>query len=137
VQVSHRKPDRKSTPRLPRRVKAALADFQSRLFELFPGEISQLILYGSYSRGEAMPDSDVDVLVVVGWNDPKRADGYYLGGASDARWRKIVDVAVDAMIAHGPFISVLVVGESLFNSNLPVAQIAKREGKVLWTNRPT
>jgi hypothetical protein len=137
VQVPRQKLKRASELHLPRKVKAALADFQRRLLDLFPGEIVQLILYGSYARGEATADSDVDVMVVVDWNDPKQPGGYYLGGAGDPRWRQTIDAAVDAMIAHGPFISALVVGEGLFNSNWSVAQAAKREGIVLWTNQPT
>jgi hypothetical protein len=41
------------------------------------------------------------------------------------------------MIVYGLFISALVVGENLFNSDLPIAQSAKREGVILWTSRPT
>lgn len=122
---------------IPPPVENALADFQRRLLEMFPGQIKQLILYGSYARGEAQPDSDVDVMVIVGWDAPPQTHGYYLGGAGDPRWRQIIDAAVDAMIAHGPFISALVVGETLFNSNWSVAQEAKQEGTVLWTNQPT
>ena len=133
VGVSRRKRNRDSDLRLARQVRAALADFQRRLLELFPGEIAQLILYGSYARDEATPDSDVDVMVVVGWNNLERPAGYYLGGASDPRWRRIIDAAMDAMIAHGPFISALVVGESLFNSDWSVAETARRKGKVLWS----
>jgi hypothetical protein len=118
-------------------VKAALADFQRRLLVLFPGEIRALILYGSHARGEATPDSDVDVMVVVSWSDPEQPQGYYLGRVSDPRWVQIIDAAVDAMIAYGPFISALVVGESLFKSNLPLVQSARREGTVLWANQPT
>jgi hypothetical protein len=39
---------------------------------------------------------------------------------------------MDVMITHGPYISALVVGESLFNSNWSVAEAAKEEGRVLW-----
>jgi predicted nucleotidyltransferase len=46
-------------------VKAALEDFTRRVLTLFPDGISQIILYGSYARGKAAPDSDVDVMVVV------------------------------------------------------------------------
>ncbi len=118
-------------------IKAALADFQGRVLELFADEISQLILFGSYARGEATPDSDVDVMVVVGWDDPEQPPGYYVGRFDDPRWTQIIDAAVYAMIVHGgPFISALVIGESLFNSDLPVAQDAKREGVVLWASHP-
>ena len=120
---------------IPRQVQETLADFQHRVLELFPDEIRQVILYGSYARGEATPDSDVDVMVVVGWNDPKQPDGYYLGRASDPRWQQIIDAAMDAMIAHGPFISALIVGQRLFDSNWSVAQDAKREGETLWMNQ--
>jgi len=48
---------RKSPLRLPRKVKAELADLQRRLLERFPNDISHLILYGSWARGEATADS--------------------------------------------------------------------------------
>ena len=137
IQVPHRKQRRTSELRLPRKVKAALADFERRLLNLFPGQIIRLVLYGSYARGEATPDSDVDVMVIVSWDDPQQPGGYYLGRASDPRWQQAIDAAVDTMVVHGPFISALVVGESLFNSDWSVAQAARREGIVLWTNLPT
>lgn len=137
IQVPHQKQKPTSELHLPRKVKAALADFQRRLLMLFPGQIGQLVLYGSYARGEAAADSDVDVMVIVNWDDPQQPGGYYLGRASDPRWQQAIDAAVDAMIAHGPFISALVVGESLFNSDWSVAQAARREGIVLWTSPPT
>src|SRR3972149_1673920 len=98
VQVSRRKPKRKVAPRLPRKVKAALADFQRRLLELFPNEISQLILFGSYARGEAMPDSDVDVIVVVKWDEERLSDGRWVSWVGDPRWRAIVGAATDTML---------------------------------------
>lgn len=70
--------------------------------------------------------------MVVPWRDPTHSQNYYLGGPGDRRWQQIVDLAMDVMIAHGPYISALVVGESFFNSNWSVAEAAKREGKVLW-----
>ena len=129
-------PNHKTGPSLSPKIKAALADFQGRVLDLFADEISQLILFGSCARGEATPDSDVDVMVVVGWDDPEQPPGYYVGRINDPRWTQIIDAAMYAMIAHGPFISALVIGESLFNSDLPVAQDAKREGVVLWASQP-
>jgi hypothetical protein len=99
---------------------------------LFSNEISQIILYGSYARGEATPDSDLDVMVVGKWYSPER----YLGGPGDSRWRNLVNAAMDSMVTGGPFISVLVMGEDLFNSGFSVAEEAKAEGRLLWT-RPT
>ena len=129
-------PNHKTGPSLSPKIKAALADFQRRVLGLFADEISQLILFGSCARGEATPDSDVDVMVVVGWDDPEQPEGYYLGRPSDPRWTQIIDAAVDSMIEYGPLISALVIGESLFNTDLSVAQNAKREGVILWTSHP-
>jgi hypothetical protein len=126
----------RDNPLLPRKVKAALDDFQRRVLEMFPGEISQIILYGSHARGDARPDSDVDVLVIVKWKDPQRPNGFYWGRPSDPRWRELIDAATDAMIAHGPLISAVVIGEGLLEANLPIVQSAQQEGKVLWKNPP-
>lgn len=123
--------------RLPPAVKSALGEFQRRALAMFPEDIHKIILYGSYARGEATPDSDVDVMVVVKWNDPQQTGGYYLGGPGDARWRRLVNAAVDSMTARAPFVSVLVVGETLFKSGLPVARAAQEEGVILWTSQPT
>jgi hypothetical protein len=117
---------------VPEEIAAALTDFQHLILDLFPGEIEQIILYGSYATGQATPDSDVDVMVVVPWRDSTHPQNYYLGGPADPRWQRIVDLAMDVMITHGPYISALVVGESLFNSNWSVAEAAKEEGRVLW-----
>lgn len=114
---------------LPFPVKRSLAEFQRRALELFPHEISHIFLYGSYARGEATPDSDVDLMVVGMWRSPKN----YLGGPGDARWRKLVNAAVDSMVTGGPFLSVLVIGKDLFDSGFSVAEEAKNEGKLLWT----
>jgi len=56
-----------------------------------------------------------------------------LGGPGDARWRKLVNAAVDSMVTGGPFLSVLVIGKDLFDSGFSVAEEAKNEGKLLWT----
>jgi len=120
------------TPRLPRKASQALENFQRRALALFPDEISRIILYGSYARGEASPDSDADVLVVGKWRTPKN----YIGGPGDTRWQKLVNAAVDSMVTGGPFISVMVVNEDLFNGGFSIAETARKEGRLLWKTKP-
>ena len=43
----------------------ALAAYEQRLRRLFGSRLRELRLFGSYARGEAHEDSDVDVLVLV------------------------------------------------------------------------
>lgn len=42
-----------------------LDDLRQRLAQLYRERLVQLVLYGSQARGDAAPDSDVDVLVVL------------------------------------------------------------------------
>jgi predicted nucleotidyltransferase len=46
-------------------LKGVLDEFRRRLTEHFAERLIGLILFGSYARGEAGPDSDIDVAVVL------------------------------------------------------------------------
>lgn len=46
-------------------LKGVLDDFRRQLFEHFGQRLVGLTLFGSYARGEAGPDSDIDVAVVL------------------------------------------------------------------------
>jgi predicted nucleotidyltransferase len=50
---------------LPRRIEEALRAFRAKVDASLAGRVVQVSLFGSYSRGDWGPDSDVDVLVVL------------------------------------------------------------------------
>ena len=50
---------------VPTRVDQALRELKLALNDLYGERLHGVYLYGSYSRGEATPDSDVDLLVVL------------------------------------------------------------------------
>lgn len=50
---------------LPEAVRACLQDLTRRLQQELGDNLLEVRLFGSYARGEARPDSDVDVLVLV------------------------------------------------------------------------
>ena len=133
--VLHTRKPVKTKIRLPRVVKTTLTNFQNRALSLFPDAISQIVLYGSYARGQATPESDVDVLVV--FRKDKQPTKSYIGGPGDDRWRELIDAAIDSMVNKGPFVSVLVVGEDVFQSGFSISRAARKEGLVLWTAQPT
>lgn len=122
-------------PRLPKKVRLALDDFQRRLLDLFPNDIRQIILYGSYARGDWRQESDVDVMVIVSWPHQILPGGYFVSHSGDPRWNAIIDAGVDAMFEHGPVIAPMVIGESVL-AKLPVVTQAQREGVVLWKKQP-
>ena len=46
-------------------VQTLLRELKERLTELYGERLQKLVLFGSQARGEAAPDSDIDVLVVL------------------------------------------------------------------------
>jgi len=48
----------------------ALETLVRRLYASYSGQIQSVVLFGSKARGDAGPDSDIDVLVVLSDDDP-------------------------------------------------------------------
>lgn len=46
-------------------------EFVERVRQQFDGQLVSIVLFGSRARGEAKPDSDMDVLVVMSSADPE------------------------------------------------------------------
>jgi predicted nucleotidyltransferase len=113
---------------------AALAEYQSRLLARFPQRIRRIVLFGSKARGDAGPESDLDVLVVLGGGG-KSQDGFYPLGLTDPAWREIVGMTFDLLMEYGVDISPTVISEDEFEEQPLLAQTIVREGIELWTQR--
>ena len=46
-------------------LKLALQEFVTHAEKIYAGHVKQIILYGSYARGDYREDSDVDIMVLV------------------------------------------------------------------------
>ena len=102
-------------------VAAIVAELCSRIALLFPQDKIEAILFGSYSRGDADPGSDIDVLLLV---DASRQD------ISDRNWQ-VGDLAAELLLNHGIVVSPFVENREYFNRNLqlfPFYRGIEREG---------
>ena len=81
-------------PSLDARRQAAIGDFVDRIRAALGAHIVDLRLFGSVARGEANPDSDIDILVVVEPDDERAT-----------LERKAVDIAFDVNLQHDVYIS--------------------------------
>jgi len=102
---------------------AALEDFLNAVQGSLESEVVDVQLFGSKARGDATPESDVDVLVVVRRDEPKLIDALY-------------DLLLDACLSHNVYISLKVFSEAeyerLNHPRTPFMQNVAREGVALW-----
>ncbi len=70
----------------------AVADFLEGLRERFDGQVREVILFGSRARGEAEPESDMDLAVVLSSVDLATRKG-------------IRHLAVEVWLRHGIYVS--------------------------------
>ena len=69
--------------RLSNKEKNILHNFKKEIEKKFPGEIIEVLIFGSKARGDATKDSDIDILVITKFSDKKiikeiRFTGYEL-----------------------------------------------------------
>ncbi len=99
----------------------ALAEFVKRLRQTLPASVLDVRLFGSEARGEATPESDLDVLVVV-QPDHERSK------LED----RIVDIAFDVNLEFNVYISPSVVTPGILNHPVwretPFLERVLREG---------
>jgi predicted nucleotidyltransferase len=88
---------------IPSSLRAILRDFASALLARYGDDFAGLWLYGSYARGEARQDSDVDLLLLL-----RRA--VQAGREID----RIGDLLAEVNLKHGVLLAVLPVEEQEF-----------------------
>ena len=100
----------------------ALEEFAGAVRRLLGESLVLLKLFGSHARGDAAPDSDLDVLVLV-------------EQASPALENEVLDLAFDVNLAHDVYISPRVIGRRVFEDpvwrHTPFIRALETEGAAL------
>ena len=82
-----------------------LDQIKEYLWERFGDGIEAILLYGSYARGSAKPESDIDLLVLV------------RDSLNPAEVRQsLSDLLYDILLEHGELVSVIVLPKSLYET---------------------
>jgi len=51
--------------KLPQKIKTILAEIKQRLIEIYGDKLKDIILYGSFARGDFVEGSDIDIVILL------------------------------------------------------------------------
>ncbi|MCD6386360.1 nucleotidyltransferase domain-containing protein [Candidatus Sumerlaeota bacterium] len=98
-----------------------LEAFKKEIKKIYGDRLKQIILYGSYARGDATEDSDIDLLIVL--------EGKVKPGVEIDR---MIDVLTEMNLKYGVLISVYPASKEDFKKvNSPLFINVRREGIVV------
>jgi len=100
------------------RINDILKEFREELENLYQKRLKNIILYGSWARGDATEDSDIDVLIVL--------EGKVIPGEEIDR---MIDIITEINLKYGVLISVYPVSDEDYSTiNSPLLINVRREG---------
>lgn len=113
--------------RLPPNVKPVVDEYLQKLEGIFGTHLREVLLFGSYARGETREDSDVDIMVIS--DLPKEQVCW-----SSAYWKQAVESAADISQKHDfkVLLSPKVEDASFTTRWSPLLHNVQREGISLW-----
>lgn len=103
------------------KLEAVIRDMVAVYREVFGGRIEQILLYGSYARGDADGDSDIDIAAIV------RGDRQEL----QKKLKKVWDVSSSLELKYGVIISPTVIPYDeymAYKEDLPYYRNISEEG---------
>lgn len=109
---------------MPNSIKDIIYEFAKDMYHLFGTNMSKVMIYGSYARGDYSKDSDIDVMILVKISEDKIRN--YTDDAADC--------AFEYMMKYGIDISPVVKNEEYFNywvENPPYYRNIRDEGVIV------
>jgi len=100
------------------KIKETLKKLKVEIKKLYGKRFKNIILYGSWARGEATEESDIDVVIIL--------EGKVIPGREIDR---MIDIITDINLEYGVLISVYPVSEDDYSSiNSPLLINVRKEG---------
>ena len=109
---------------MPATKREIIMSFARKVRKILGKNLKQVILYGSYARGDYTEDSDIDIMVLTTLTDKE----------IEQIETEIYDLAFDYLMDYGVDISVVIKNEEQFNywlGALPFYDNVRKEGMVL------
>ena len=109
---------------MPAAKREIIMSFARKVRRILGKNLKQVILYGSYARGDYTEDSDIDIMVLTTLTDKE----------IEQIETEIYDLAFDYLMDYGVDISVEIKNEEQFNywlGALPFYDNVRKEGMVL------
>jgi len=99
-------------------IKEILEEFKTEIKKLYGKRLKNIILYGSWARGEATEESDIDLVITL--------KGSVIPGKEIDR---MIDIITEINLKHGVLISVYPISEEDYPTiNSPLLINVRREG---------
>ena len=100
------------------KIKEILNEFRTEVEKLYGKKLKNIILYGSWARGDATDESDIDLLIVL---EGKVTPGKEID--------KMINIITEINLKHGMLISVYPISEEDYSTvNSPLLINVRREG---------
>ena len=100
------------------KIKKVLGEFRTEVEKLYSKKLNNIILYGSWARGDATKESDIDLLIVL--------EGKVIPGKEVDR---MINIITDINLKYGVLLSVYPVSEEDYSTvNSPLLINVRREG---------
>ena len=100
-------------------IEPIVREFKAALQALYGDRLRDVVLYGSYARGDYNDESDIDLMVLL--ND-EQVDTY-------KEIRRMIDLETNFLLLYGKVISLLPVSYRRYNrSVMPIYQEIRRDG---------
>ena len=109
---------------MPAAKREIIVSFARKVRKILGKNLKQVILYGSYARGDYTEDSDIDIMVLTTLTDKE----------IEQIETEIYDLAFDFLMDYGVDINVVIKNEKQFNywlGALPFYDNVQKEGVVL------